>query len=129
RSFDAEPGRIGQTQDVNTEDAYGNGPVLRSITSLRGRVRPGNSGGPMVDAAGQVVATVFAAIVSPPAGGGGGFAVPNALVRAQQTGPARKRPALPDALARPPAAGPLKDPGRAMVCTPPAPRSMPPGRP
>ena len=60
--YDAEPGRLGQTQRVSTEDAYGNGPVLRSITSLRGRVRPGNSGGPMVDAAGQVVATVFAAI-------------------------------------------------------------------
>ncbi len=77
-AFDAEPGRIGQTQLVETEDAYGNGPVLRSIVSLRGRVRPGNSGGPMVDAAGQVLATVFAAI-----GGGngrGGFAVPNALV-------------------------------------------------
>jgi len=79
--FDAEPGRIGQTQTVSTEDAYGNGPVLRSITSLRGRVRPGNSGGPMVDAAGQVVATVFAAITG--AGHPGGFAVPNALVRAQ----------------------------------------------
>ncbi len=62
--FDAEPGRIGQTEDVSTEDAYGNGPILRSITALRGRVRPGNSGGPMVDRAGQVVATVFAAITA-----------------------------------------------------------------
>ena len=60
--FDVEPGRIGQTETVNTEDAYGNGPVTRSITALRGRVRPGNSGGPMIDRAGQVVATVFAAI-------------------------------------------------------------------
>jgi S1-C subfamily serine protease len=80
--FDAEAGRIGQTTLVSTQDAYGNGPVLRRITSLRGRVRPGNSGGPMVDSAGQVVATVFAAIVGTPAGSGG-FAVPNALVRAQ----------------------------------------------
>src|SRR5438270_4476442 len=60
--YDAEPGRIGQTEQVNTEDAYGNGPVMRSVTSMRGHVRPGNSGGPMVDARGQVVATVFAAI-------------------------------------------------------------------
>jgi S1-C subfamily serine protease len=81
--FDVEPGRIGQTTLVNTEDAYGNGPVLRRITSLRGRVRPGNSGGPMIDAGGRVVATVFAAIVGASGGGGGGFAVPNALVRAQ----------------------------------------------
>jgi S1-C subfamily serine protease len=78
--FDAEPGRIGQTGPVSTEDAYGNGPVVRTITSLRGLVRPGNSGGPVVDAAGDVAATVFAAIT----GGGpsGGFAVPDSLVRA-----------------------------------------------
>jgi S1-C subfamily serine protease len=81
-SFDVEPGRIGQTETVSTEDAYGNGPVLRSITPLRGRVRPGNSGGPMIDAHGKVVATVFAAITGSPTGNGG-FAVPNALVREQ----------------------------------------------
>jgi len=78
--FDAEPGRIGQTLDVQTEDAYGNGPVTRSITQLLGLVRPGNSGGPMVDATGQVVATVFAAITGG-SRGSGGFAVPNAVVR------------------------------------------------
>jgi S1-C subfamily serine protease len=79
--FDAEPGRIGQTTVVSTQDAYGDGPVLRSITSLRGRVRPGNSGGPMVDARGRVVATVFAALTG--TSRRGGFAVPNALVRTQ----------------------------------------------
>jgi hypothetical protein len=81
-SFDVEPGRIGQTETMNTEDAYGNGPVTRSITALRGRVRPGNSGGPMVDRAGRVVATVFAAITGS-SSGEGGFAVPNALVAGQ----------------------------------------------
>ena len=81
-SFDVQPGRIGQTEDVSTEDAYGNGPVLRSITALRGTVRPGNSGGPMVDSHGRVVATVFAAITGSP-NGEGGFAVPDALVRTQ----------------------------------------------
>ncbi|HEY8762950.1 MAG TPA: MarP family serine protease [Solirubrobacteraceae bacterium] len=85
--FDAEPGRLGQTQRVRTEDAYGNGPVVRSIVSLRGRVRPGNSGGPMVDSAGRVAATVFAAITGvsngPHSATAGGFAVPNALVRAK----------------------------------------------
>jgi S1-C subfamily serine protease len=81
-SFDAEPGRVGQTQRVTTDDAYGNGPVVRSITSLRGRVRPGNSGGPMVDASGDVQAMVFAAITG--AGSGrGGFAVPNTVIRDQ----------------------------------------------
>jgi S1-C subfamily serine protease len=81
--FDAEPGRVGQTQKVRTEDAYGNGPVVRTIVALRGRVRPGNSGGPLVSAAGAVDATVFAAITGGSRGSGsGGFAVPNSVVRA-----------------------------------------------
>jgi S1-C subfamily serine protease len=79
--FDAEPGRVGDTQTFSTEDAYGNGPVTRSITSLRGRVRPGNSGGPLVNASGQVVATVFASITG--TNRPGGFAVPNAVVKSQ----------------------------------------------
>ncbi len=79
--FREEPGRLGQTQLTRTENAYGNGPVLRQITSLRGLVRPGNSGGPMVDSSGQVVATVFAAITNAPPGQAGGFAVPDGVVR------------------------------------------------
>ncbi len=79
--FDAEPGRVGQTLDVHTENAYGQGPILRSVTQLLGFVRPGNSGGPMVGANGQVEATVFAAVTSSPTGGG--FAVPNRLVSQQ----------------------------------------------
>jgi S1-C subfamily serine protease len=78
--FNAQPARIGATQEVSTQDAYGNGPVNRSITPLRGLVRPGNSGGPVVDASGRVLGTVFAAITGP---GGGGFAVPDVQVRAQ----------------------------------------------
>jgi S1-C subfamily serine protease len=80
--FDPEPGRIGQTVQLDTEDAYGNGPVLRSVTEFLGRVRPGNSGGPLVDSSGQVVATVFAALTGA-SGPGAGFAVPNALVHQQ----------------------------------------------
>jgi S1-C subfamily serine protease len=77
--YDVRAGRIGATREVITQDAYGQGPVRRSITSLRGAVRSGNSGGPMVDADGRVVTTVFAATTSGPRGG---FGVPNALVRA-----------------------------------------------
>lgn len=76
--YDVRAGRIGATRDVITQDAYGQGPVRRSITSLRGAVRSGNSGGPMVDSRGRVVTTIFAATTSGPRGG---FGVPNALVR------------------------------------------------
>ena len=76
--YDVRAGRVGQTREVITQDAYGQGPVRRSITSLRGAVRLGNSGGPMVDADGQVVTTVFAATTSGPRGG---FGVPNSIVR------------------------------------------------
>jgi S1-C subfamily serine protease len=76
--FDAEPGRIGATRDVISEDAYGRGPVRRSVTPLRGLVRSGNSGGPVVDAFGRVLTTVFAATTS---GVPGGYGVPNALVQ------------------------------------------------
>jgi S1-C subfamily serine protease len=70
--------RLGETREVITEDAYGQGPVRRSVTSLRGRVQSGNSGGPVVNARGQVVATVFAATTSGPRGG---FGVPDSTVR------------------------------------------------
>jgi S1-C subfamily serine protease len=77
--YDVRAGRVGRTRTVLTQDAYGRGPVQRSLTTLRGVVRPGNSGGPMVDTRGRVVTTVFAAT----RGGGpaGGFGVPNAIVR------------------------------------------------
>jgi S1-C subfamily serine protease len=76
--FDAQPGRIGQTQTVVTQNAYGEGPVSRLLTPLRGLVRPGNSGGPLVDTAGRVLTTVFAGTT----GGGprGGYGVANATV-------------------------------------------------
>ena len=61
--FDVQPGRIGRTQNVITQNAYGEGPVSRLLTPLRGLVRPGNSGGPLVDADGRVLTTVFASTV------------------------------------------------------------------
>jgi hypothetical protein len=76
--YDVRAGRLGETREVITQDAYGRGPVRRSITSLRGAVRSGNSGGPMVDGRGRVVTTVFAATTTGPRGG---YGVPNATVR------------------------------------------------
>jgi Trypsin-like peptidase domain/Colicin V production protein len=77
--YDVEAGRLGDTSTVTTQNAYGEGPVRRRITSLRGLVRSGNSGGPMVDGDGRVLTTIFAATVSD--GGNNGFGVPDSIVR------------------------------------------------
>jgi len=69
--------RMGDTTTVVSEDSYGNGPIHRSIAFLRGAVRSGNSGGPLVDGRGRVMATVFAATTS---GARGGFAIPDDVV-------------------------------------------------
>jgi S1-C subfamily serine protease len=77
--YDVSPVRVSSTRTVISQDAYGRGPVRRKITSFRGTVKPGNSGGPVVDVAGRVSATVFAKSVgSSPAGG---YAVANDIVR------------------------------------------------
>ena len=78
-AYRAAPGRLGRTATTSTQNAYGQGHVLRELTGLRGRVQPGNSGGPIVDGRGRVLATVFAAITQ--ADHPGGFAVPNSVVR------------------------------------------------
>ena len=57
-----------------TDNAYGQGPVERLLTPLRGLVRPGNSGGPMLDSSGRVLTTVFAATVDSSSHGGYGVA-------------------------------------------------------
>jgi Trypsin-like peptidase domain/Colicin V production protein len=77
--YRAVAGRLGETRTVLSRDAYGNGPVRRRMTSLRGNIRSGNSGGPVVDSGGRVVATVFAATTN---GSGGGFGVPPGIVDA-----------------------------------------------
>jgi S1-C subfamily serine protease len=76
--FDLRAARLGPTRRVVSSDAYGRGPVERAITSLRGLVRPGNSGGPVIDNDGRVATTVFAATTRGPRGG---YGVPNAVVR------------------------------------------------
>jgi uncharacterized membrane protein required for colicin V production len=76
--FEARAARIGETQKVLTQDAYGNGPVSRLLTPLRGVVRPGNSGGPLVDSGGGVLTTVFAGTTG--SGPAGGYGVANATV-------------------------------------------------
>jgi S1-C subfamily serine protease len=75
--LNAAAGRIGATATVLAQDAYGQGPTRRVVTSLAGRVEHGNSGGPAVDASGAVQSTVFAARSA----GYGGYGVPASVVR------------------------------------------------
>jgi S1-C subfamily serine protease len=75
-AFRAVPGRMGTTLAVLGGDAYGK-RVLRTVTAFRGVVRHGDSGGPVVDASGAVVTTVFAARV----GSEDGYGVPTSIVR------------------------------------------------
>jgi S1-C subfamily serine protease len=80
------PVRLGSTGRVNTRDAYGRLERGRTVVALRGEVRSGHSGGPVVDSDGRVVATVFAQR----RGSEDGFAVPNDHVAAaiENVGPA-----------------------------------------
>jgi S1-C subfamily serine protease len=82
--YDVRAARLGETREVLSQDAYGNGPLRRDVTTFRGLVRSGNSGGPLVDGRGRVVGTIFASSV----GGGpqGGYAVPNSVVRQRVAG-------------------------------------------
>jgi S1-C subfamily serine protease len=76
--YDVRGARLGTTSDVLSEDAYGAGPVSRAITTFRATVRPGNSGGPVVDADGRVLTTVFATARS--GSPHTGYGVPDAVV-------------------------------------------------
>jgi S1-C subfamily serine protease len=75
--FDIRAGRVGDTTRVISGDAYNRGPVERTVTSFRGFVRPGNSGGPAVDGDGAVVVTVFASHANSE---NAGYGVPSPLV-------------------------------------------------
>ena len=82
------PGRLGGTSGFVSRDAYGRGPITRTVTAIRGVVRPGLSGGPGVDARGRVRTTVFARRPAER----GGYGIPSDLVRqtlaqADGTGP------------------------------------------
>ncbi len=62
--FDIQTGRIRSEQRLRSPDIYGDGTVIREVFSLRGLVRPGNSGGPILDSDGEVAGVVFAASVT-----------------------------------------------------------------
>src|SRR3954469_19138514 len=78
-ALDGQPARSGPTITALSQDAYGRGPLRRKITTMRGLVRSGNSGGPLVDRNGRVLTTIFASSVS--GGERAGYGVPDTVVR------------------------------------------------
>ncbi len=62
--YDVQAARIRGEQRLRSPDIYGEGTVIREVYSIRSLVRPGNSGGPLVSGAGQVLGVIFAASVT-----------------------------------------------------------------
>jgi S1-C subfamily serine protease len=61
--FAATPARVRETIELNGPDIYRTTTVTREVYTIRGTVRQGNSGGPMIDRSGQVLGVVFGAAV------------------------------------------------------------------
>jgi len=76
--FTAVSARVARSELASGPDIYGNSTVLRHIYPIRARVRPGNSGGPLIAPDGQVYGMVFAAAVSNP---GTGYALTSGELR------------------------------------------------
>jgi S1-C subfamily serine protease len=76
--LNVQPARTGATRRVISSDAYNRGLVERTVTSFRVDVRPGNSGGPVVNGDGEVVATVFASRAD---SSKSGYGIPSQIVQ------------------------------------------------
>jgi S1-C subfamily serine protease len=61
--FLATPARIREIIELSGPDIYRTTTVNREVYTIRGTVRQGNSGGPMINRAGQVLGVVFGAAV------------------------------------------------------------------
>ncbi|MEJ7635403.1 MarP family serine protease [Aeromicrobium sp.] len=62
--FDARAARIRSEMRLRSPDIYDRGQVVRETFSVRGLVRSGNSGGPLVSAKGDVLGVIFAASIT-----------------------------------------------------------------
>lgn len=61
--FTATPARIREIIQLNGPDIYHKNTVTREVYTVRGTVRQGNSGGPLIDRDGRVLGVVFGAAV------------------------------------------------------------------
>lgn len=64
--FKAVPARVRGSQEARGPNIYGNRQVVREIYSLRAKVEPGNSGGPLLSPGGKVYGVIFAAATDDP---------------------------------------------------------------
>jgi len=61
--FTATPARVREVIKLNGPDIYRSTTVTREVYTIRGTVRQGNSGGPMINRQGKVLGVVFGAAV------------------------------------------------------------------
>lgn len=61
--FTATPARVREIIQLNGPDIYHTTTVTREVYTIRGTVRQGNSGGPLIDREGRVLGVVFGAAV------------------------------------------------------------------
>ncbi len=58
--FSAAPAAVMDEFNASGHNIYGSGVTLRQVYAIKAKVIPGNSGGPLINAGGQVIGVVFA---------------------------------------------------------------------
>lgn len=76
--YTASPARVREVLNLSGPDIYQLGTVEREVYTVHAQVRQGNSGGPLVNGAGQVIGLVFGAAADDP---NTGFALTGAQIK------------------------------------------------